>query len=44
MSSKLITELLEDINADTSKIEHDLAIDIRHWEDALKDCMNHLSK
>jgi dTDP-4-dehydrorhamnose reductase len=29
---------------DTSKIEHDLAIDIRHWEDALKDCMNHLSK
>ena len=29
---------------DTSTIEHDLAIDIRHWEDALKDCMNHLSK
>ena len=29
---------------DTSKIEHDLAIDIRHWEDALKDCMNLLSK
>ena len=29
---------------DTSKIEHDLAIDIRHWEEALKDCMNHLSK
>ena len=29
---------------DTSKIEHDLAIDIRHWEDALKDCINHLSK
>ena len=29
---------------DTSTIEQDLAIDIRHWEDALKDCMNHLSK
>ena len=29
---------------DTSRIEEDLAIDIRHWEDALKDCMNHLSK
>jgi len=29
---------------DTTKIEHDLAIDIRHWEDAIKDCMNHLSK
>ena len=29
---------------DTSTIEHDLAIDIRHWEAALKDCMNHLSK
>jgi dTDP-4-dehydrorhamnose reductase len=29
---------------DTSKIEYDLAIDVRHWEDALKDCMNHLSK
>ena len=29
---------------DTSKIEHDLAIDIRHWEDALKDCIDHLSK
>jgi len=25
---------------DTSKIEQDLAIDIRHWEDALKDCIN----
>jgi len=29
---------------DTSKIEQDLAIDIRHWEAALKDCMNLLSK
>lgn len=29
---------------DTSKIEHDLLIGIRHWEDALKDCMNLLSK
>jgi len=29
---------------DTSKIEHDLEIGIRHWEDALKDCMNLLSK
>jgi len=29
---------------DTSKIEEDLAIDIRHWEDALRDCMNLLSK
>jgi dTDP-4-dehydrorhamnose reductase len=29
---------------DTSTIEYDLAIDVRHWEDALKDCMNHLSK
>jgi dTDP-4-dehydrorhamnose reductase len=25
---------------DTSKIEQDLAIDIRHWEDALTDCIN----
>jgi len=24
---------------DTSKIEHDIAIDIRHWEDALASCM-----
>jgi dTDP-4-dehydrorhamnose reductase len=29
---------------DTSKIEHDLLIGIRHWEDALKDCMNLSSK
>ena len=29
---------------DTSKIEQDLAIDIRHWEAALVDCMNLLSK
>jgi len=28
---------------DTSKIEHDLAIDIRHWEDALKDCINQMN-
>jgi dTDP-4-dehydrorhamnose reductase len=28
---------------DTSKIEHDLAIDIRHWEDALKDCIDHIN-
>jgi dTDP-4-dehydrorhamnose reductase len=28
---------------DTSKIEQDLAIDIRHWEDALKDCINHIN-
>jgi len=29
---------------DTSKIEQDLAIDIRHWEAALVDCINFLSK
>jgi dTDP-4-dehydrorhamnose reductase len=29
---------------DTSKIEQDVEVDIRHWEDALKECMNHLSK
>jgi dTDP-4-dehydrorhamnose reductase len=29
---------------DTSRIEIDLEIVIRHWEDALKDCMNLLSK
>jgi len=29
---------------DTSKIEQDLEMDIRHWEDALKDCMKLLSK
>jgi len=29
---------------DTSKIEQDVEMDIRHWEDALKECMNHLSK
>ena len=29
---------------DTSKIEQDVEMDIRHWEDALKDCMNLLSK
>jgi dTDP-4-dehydrorhamnose reductase len=28
---------------DTSKIEEDLAIDIRHWEDALKDCIDHIN-
>jgi dTDP-4-dehydrorhamnose reductase len=28
---------------DTSKIEQDLAIDIRHWEDALKDCIDHIN-
>jgi len=29
---------------DTSKIEQDVEVDIRHWEDALKECINHLSK
>jgi len=29
---------------DISKIEQDVEMDIRHWEDALKECMNHLSK
>ncbi|MEI8142592.1 MAG: dTDP-4-dehydrorhamnose reductase [Chitinophagia bacterium] len=29
---------------DTSKIEHDLNIEIRHWEDALTDCIDQLSK
>jgi len=28
---------------DTSKIEQDLAIDIRHWEDALTDCIDHIN-
>jgi dTDP-4-dehydrorhamnose reductase len=28
---------------DTSTIEHDLAIDIRHWEAALKDCIDHIN-
>jgi dTDP-4-dehydrorhamnose reductase len=28
---------------DTSKIEQDLAIDIRHWEDALNDCIDHIN-
>jgi dTDP-4-dehydrorhamnose reductase len=27
---------------DTSKIEEDLAIDIRHWDDALKDCIDQM--
>lgn len=27
---------------DTSKIEHDIAIDIRHWEDALISCMKEI--
>ena len=29
---------------DTSKIEQDLEMDIRHWEDTLKDCMKLLRK
>jgi dTDP-4-dehydrorhamnose reductase len=29
---------------DTSKIEHDVEVDIRHWEDALKECIELLSK
>ncbi len=28
---------------DTSKIEQDLAIDIRHWENALNDCIDHIN-
>jgi dTDP-4-dehydrorhamnose reductase len=28
---------------DTTKIEQDLAIDIRHWEDALKDCIDQMN-
>jgi dTDP-4-dehydrorhamnose reductase len=28
---------------DTSKIEHDLEIDIRHWKDALTDCMKEIN-
>jgi dTDP-4-dehydrorhamnose reductase len=28
---------------DTSKIEQDLAIDIPHWEAALKDCIDHIN-
>jgi len=28
---------------DTSKIEQDIAIDIRHWEDALRDCIKLLN-
>ena len=28
---------------DTSKIEQDLAIDIPHWEDALKDCIDQMN-
>ena len=28
---------------DTSKIEQDLAIDIRHWEDALNDCIDQIN-
>ena len=29
---------------DTSKIEQDLAIDIRHWEDALNDCIDQIKQ
>ena len=29
---------------DTSKIEQDLAIDIRHWEKALKDCIDQIKQ
>ena len=29
---------------DTSKIEQDVEVDIRHWEDALKECIELLSK
>ena len=29
---------------DTSQIEQDLAIDIRHWEDALNDCIDQFKK
>jgi len=28
---------------DTSKIEQDVEMDIRHWEDALKECMNQIN-
>jgi dTDP-4-dehydrorhamnose reductase len=28
---------------DTSKIEEDLAIDIRHWEDALESCIKEIN-
>ena len=28
---------------DTSRIEQDVEVDIRHWEDALKDCINHIN-
>lgn len=28
---------------DTSKIEQDVEVDIRHWEDALKDCIDHIN-
>jgi dTDP-4-dehydrorhamnose reductase len=28
---------------DTSKIEQDVEVDIRHWEDALKECIELLN-